>query len=77
MLVLDVPTRAHIAPLVDAFGDGTWLARFRAPRNEEDEEREVLRAVFHFVGEDVLEDGRYRAFMNGFPADVQVSLIIY
>jgi ribonuclease Z len=73
VLVLDIPTKAHILPLLSAFDTCPFYAKFRSTRPE-DIAAYVVRSVFHICGDGVLEDERYIAFMNGFASSVHVSI---
>lgn len=75
MLVLDVPTRAHIPSLVAAFNDSPLYRKFRSTSPEHTSEIAV-RSIFHICGPGVLEDKRYIDFMNGFVPDAQVWRLI-
>lgn len=76
MLVLDIPTPNHIPSLIKAFEDPSYFARFRSATEEERKERRV-HAVFHLCGDGVLEDERYKTFMNTFSLDTQVRIRLY
>ncbi|KAK1230906.1 hypothetical protein PQX77_005984 [Marasmius sp. AFHP31] len=69
ILILDVPTPAHIASVTEPFDDSSFFKRFRSSAVEDTSEYTV-RSVFHLCGHGVLEDGRYKAFMNGFSENV-------
>ncbi|KIJ09075.1 hypothetical protein PAXINDRAFT_172647 [Paxillus involutus ATCC 200175] len=69
VLVLDTPTLAHIPGLVSGFADSEPFARYLWKYTEGSKEH-MVRAVFHLCGENVLEDERYKAFMNGFGPEV-------
>ena len=70
--MLDTPTLGHIAALASSFTESQFFAKFRSKRQEDISEYAV-RVVFHQCGDGVLEDERYKAFMNGFGPDVYVS----
>jgi ribonuclease Z len=70
VLVLDVPSVDYLPSLTEAFGDESWFARFKEQHREE----RHVHAVFHLLGDGVLEDARYKDFINSFPSDVEVSL---
>lgn len=72
-LILDIPTRGHITPLITSFEESPTFVRFLSPTEKDIDECSV-RVVFHICGDDVLEDERYISFMNRFGPDVQVSL---
>ncbi|KAL0575576.1 hypothetical protein V5O48_006392 [Marasmius crinis-equi] len=65
VLILDVPTPAHIPSLTEPFANSTFFKRFRSNAREDNTEFAV-RSVFHICGNGVLDDERYKAFMNGF-----------
>ncbi|KAI0058634.1 hypothetical protein BV25DRAFT_1212589 [Artomyces pyxidatus] len=64
VIVLDVPTQAHIDSLTSSFS-GTFLGSLRS-KGAEDRKRHAVHIIYHFLGEGVLEDNRYKVFMNGF-----------
>ncbi|KAF9220720.1 hypothetical protein BS17DRAFT_797508 [Gyrodon lividus] len=70
ILVFDTPTLAHIPGLLLGFADSAPFARYLWKYAEGSKEH-VVRAVFHLCGEDVLEDERYKSFMNGFGPEAQ------
>jgi ribonuclease Z len=76
VLVLDTPTLAHIPGLVSGFADSEPFARYLWKYTEGSKEH-MVRAVFHLCGENVLEDERYKAFMNGFGPEVHVCISKY
>lgn len=69
VLVLDTPTLGHIPALTSSFIDSPFFAKFRSKRQEDISEYAV-RVIFHQCGDGVLEDERYKIFMNGFGPDV-------
>lgn len=73
MVVLDVPTPDHIPSIVEQFGGESYFSRFRES-GKDGEYRTHL--VVHLCGEGVLEDVRYKAFMNSFPEGTQVGLVL-
>jgi len=69
VIILDVPTPDHIESLVSAFASPAYSPfRVKKPANRKDY---VVHVVYHLLGPDVLEDGRYKSFMNGFSDDTQ------
>ncbi|KAG2011926.1 3' tRNA processing endoribonuclease, variant 2 [Coprinopsis cinerea AmutBmut pab1-1] len=64
VVVLDVPEKRYLGSLEKWFAEGV-IGRVRS-RKEEDEKEYSVKAVFHMLGEGVLEDPRYIEFMNGF-----------
>ncbi|RDB18569.1 Ribonuclease Z, mitochondrial [Hypsizygus marmoreus] len=65
VVILDIPTTAHISALISSFGESPFYKRFRS-EDPEDLKEYAVRSVFHICGKGVLEDERYVAFMNGF-----------
>ena len=72
VVVLDTPTIGHIPVLTSTFTESSFFAKFRS-KCQEDISEYAVRVVFHLCGEGVLEDERYKTFMNGFAPDVEVS----
>ena len=72
MLILDTPTLAHISGLLSGFADGGPFAKYW----QVDSKDHVVRVVYHLCGDDVLEDERYKVFMNWFGPDVHVSEMV-
>ncbi|KAM5533878.1 hypothetical protein V8D89_012418 [Ganoderma adspersum] len=68
VLILDVPTVAHIPTLVASFTDSPFFSRYRS-KDEAIRKEQPLYAVYHICGAGVLEDERYKEFMNGFSND--------
>ncbi|KAI6010112.1 hypothetical protein EDC04DRAFT_3072447 [Pisolithus marmoratus] len=66
VLLLDTPTLAHIPSLLAGFADGGPFAKYRKLKSED----HIVRVIHHLCGDGVLEDERYRAFMNEFGPDV-------
>lgn len=52
------------------FTESPFYSQFRS--KTEDGKESPVSAVFHLCGEDVLEDARYKEFMNGFANSVNV-----
>ena len=71
-MIFDIPTPDHIAPLVSAFNQSAFYTKLRSKR-EEDRTEYFVQSIFHLCGDDVLEDPRYKEFMNGFSDEVHVS----
>ncbi|KAH9852566.1 hypothetical protein C2E23DRAFT_826150 [Lenzites betulinus] len=65
VLILDVPSPAYIPSLVTSFTESPFFAKYRS-RKESERKEHPIHAVFHLCGEGVLEDPRYKTFMNGF-----------
>ncbi|KAH0834911.1 beta-lactamase-like protein [Lanmaoa asiatica] len=65
VLLLDTPTLAHIPALLSSFVDSGHFARYLWKHAEESKLHKV-QAVFHFCGDGVLEDERYKTFMDDF-----------
>ncbi|KAH9940691.1 hypothetical protein B0H21DRAFT_572283 [Amylocystis lapponica] len=65
MMLLDVPTPAYIPSLLASFSESSFFARLHS-KVDGDREEFPVHVIFHLCGEGVLEDERYRAFMNGF-----------
>jgi ribonuclease Z len=69
VIILDVPTPDHIESLVSAFSTPAYSPfRVKMPVDREDY---VVHVIYHLVGSNVLEDERYKSFMNGFSNDTQ------
>ncbi|KAF8902361.1 hypothetical protein CPB84DRAFT_1775902 [Gymnopilus junonius] len=69
VLILDVPSNEHVPALVASFRDTDFYQKFwfEDPVSFESQNREYnTRVVYHMLGEGVLEDEGYKAFMNGF-----------
>ncbi|KAH7921559.1 hypothetical protein BV22DRAFT_1038537 [Leucogyrophana mollusca] len=62
ILLLDIPTRSHIPSLLSSFTGSAAFAKYQTRETVD----HALRTVFHICGEGVLEDERYKTFMNGF-----------
>lgn len=69
---MDTPTQAHIPSLSSSFTDSAFFSKFRS-KLEQDAKQYSVRAIFHLCGNGVLEDDRYKEFMDGFGCDVHVS----
>ncbi|KAK2462756.1 hypothetical protein APHAL10511_005274 [Amanita phalloides] len=67
ILILDIPSPAHISSLLSSFDD-PFFAKFKS-RNQKIKQEHVVRSVFHILGEGVLEDERYVQFMKSFEED--------
>lgn len=69
IVILDVPSIAHIPALVASFRGSEFYQKFWSedPTIFETTEREYnLRVAYSMCGPGVLEDERYKAFMRGF-----------
>lgn len=73
MLILDTPTLAHIPGLLAGFADNAAFAKYRW-KDSEGSKDHIVRAIFHLCGENILEDPRYKSFMNGFGPEVNVRV---
>jgi ribonuclease Z len=69
VIILDVPTPDHIESLVSAFSTPAYSPfRVKTPTHRKDY---VVHVIYHLLGSNVLEDERYKSFMNGFADDTQ------
>ena len=69
VMILDVPTPGHIESLVSAFATPAYSSfRVKHPDSRKDY---ALHVIYHLVGSGVLEDERYKSFMDGFSDDTQ------
>jgi ribonuclease Z len=69
VIILDVPTPDHIESLVSAFSTPAYSPfRVKMPTHRKDY---VVHVIYHLLGSNVLEDERYKSFMNGFADDTQ------
>ncbi|KAL1738920.1 beta-lactamase-like protein, partial [Schizophyllum fasciatum] len=68
VIILDVPSPAYIPSLINSFTNAPLYSRLRS-RKAEDAKEYATRAIFHKLGQGVLDDARYVEFMNGFPED--------
>lgn len=66
VLLLDTPTLAHIPSLLAGFADDGPFSKYRQLNSKD----HVVRVIHHLCGDGVLEDERYRSFMNEFGPDV-------
>ena len=73
-MLLDVPSPAHIGPLISSFKNSGFYRTFMKDDNLSLSDDVKLRAIYHLCGDLVLEDDRYKAFMNAFCPDVHVGL---
>ena len=77
VLLFDTPTLAHISPLLSSFVDSGHFAKYLW-NHAKDSKQHKVRAIFHLCGDEVLEDERYKRFMNDFGPEVHVCIqIIY
>ena len=68
-MILDIPTPDHIESLVSAFSTPAYSPfRVKMPADRKDY---VVHVIYHLLGSNVLEDERYKSFMNGFADDTQ------
>ncbi|KAI0372022.1 hypothetical protein BV20DRAFT_964716 [Pilatotrama ljubarskyi] len=65
VLILDVPTPEHIPSLMASFTESPFYAKYRS-KDIDMRKKHPVHAVFHLCGDGVLEDERYKEFMNGF-----------
>ncbi|KAI8986907.1 beta-lactamase-like protein [Trametes punicea] len=70
VLIVDVPTPAHVPSLMTSFIESPFLAKYRTKSMAINKEHPV-HAIFHLCGDGVLEDERYKEFMNGFSEQTQ------
>ena len=69
VIILDVPTPDHIESLASAFSTPAYSPfRVKMPGHRKDY---VVHVIYHLLGSNVLEDERYKSFMNGFADDTQ------
>ena len=64
LIILDVPTQDHISSLLSSFST-PFYASFRS-KEVANAKKYNVHTVVHLLGDGVLEDVRYKAFMNGF-----------
>ncbi|KAI0264706.1 hypothetical protein BC834DRAFT_882205 [Gloeopeniophorella convolvens] len=69
VMVLDVPSPSHIDSLTSAF-DTPAYSSFRVKKVDEQKDQ-VVHIIHHILGPGVLEDERYKLFMNGFSSETQ------
>ncbi|KAF8956934.1 hypothetical protein BDZ97DRAFT_1848960 [Flammula alnicola] len=73
IVILDVPSTAHIPSLVSSFRDSEFYRKCWSEDRTSVASTEpefVIRTVYHTCGDGVLEDERYKTFMNGFGPEV-------
>ena len=69
VIILDVPTPDHIESLTSAFSSPAYSPfRVKVPVHGKDY---AVHVIYHLLGSNVLEDERYKSFMNGFADDTQ------
>ena len=69
VIILDVPTPDHIESLASAFATPAYSHfRVKKPTHRNDY---AVHVIYHLLGSNVLEDERYKSFMNGFSDDTQ------
>lgn len=76
MIILDVPTIAHIPAAISAFTKSDFYAKFRS-RKVEDGIEYLTNVVYHLCGPGVIEDSRYQAFMRGFNSNINVCSLSF
>ncbi|KAH9174677.1 hypothetical protein EDB89DRAFT_1949681 [Lactarius sanguifluus] len=69
VMILDVPTPDHIESLVSAFATPAY-SNFWV-KNPDGRRDYAVHVIHHLLGSGVLEDERYKSFMNGFSDDTQ------
>ena len=69
VIILDVPTPDHIDSLVSAFSTPAY-SPFRVKLSAHRKDY-VVHVIYHLLGPNVLEDERYKSFMNGFGDETQ------
>ena len=67
VIILDVPTPDHIESLVSAFATPAY-SPYRV-KNRTYRNGCAVHVIYHLLGSNVLEDERYKSFMNGFSDD--------
>lgn len=75
VLLFDTPTLAYIPALLSGFVDTGHFAKYLWKRAKDSKQHQV-RAIFHLCGEGVLEDERYKTFMDSFGPEVHVCIQI-
>ncbi|PPQ65164.1 hypothetical protein CVT24_011027 [Panaeolus cyanescens] len=69
--VFDIPSPDHIPSLCNSFRTNTFYQRFWSEDGSAVQSSEhIVRTVYHFLGDGVLEDERYKQFMRGFGPNV-------
>ncbi|KAH9990962.1 hypothetical protein BJV74DRAFT_920412 [Russula compacta] len=69
VIILDVPTPDHIESLIATFTTPAYSPfRVKKPASRKDC---VVHVIYHLLGSNVLEDERYKSFINGFSDDTQ------
>lgn len=71
VLILDIPTPDHVPSVLATFTDSPFFSRYRS-KVDVDRKESPVHAVYHYCGEGVLEDERYKLFLEGFLDDVHV-----
>ncbi len=69
VMILDIPTPDHIESLVSAFAAPAY-SNFRV-KNPDSRKDYAVHVIYHLLGSGVLEDERYKSFMDGFSDDTQ------
>ncbi|KAI9458853.1 hypothetical protein BJY52DRAFT_1267524 [Lactarius psammicola] len=69
VMILDVPTPDHIESLASAFAAPAY-SNFRV-KNPDNRKDYTVHVIHHLLGSGVLEDERYKSFMDGFSNDTQ------
>ena len=73
VIILDVPSVEMIPSVVQSFD--TVYRPFRST-DPDDMEKHNVRVIYHLLGPGVLEDDRYRNFMQGFHVTTEVVLVL-
>ena len=73
VLLFDTPTLAHIPALLSGIVGSGRFSKYLW-KHAKDSTQHKVRAVFHLCGDGVLEDERYKAFMDDFGPDVHVRI---
>jgi ribonuclease Z len=71
VIILDVPFPSYIPSLLDSFTRSPFYCKMQSESPEH-----TIHSIFHICGEGVLEDERYVEFMNKFPTDTNVSIVL-
>ncbi|KAF8434881.1 hypothetical protein L210DRAFT_3552991 [Boletus edulis BED1] len=69
VLLFDTPTLAHIPALLSNFVNSGDFSKYLW-KHAKDSKQHKLRVIFHLCGDGVLEDERYKTFMDDFGPEV-------
>ena len=72
MIVVDIASPDQIPELVEYFTQSPFYRQFQS-KSEKDAQEYTVSVVHHVCGDDVLEDPRYKEFMNNFSEATHVS----